>query len=183
MALVIEDGTGILGADSWLTIAEIETTLALLGYTNWTGNDPATSNPWTDAKKEVAARLATIYLDKRYCAKWTGRKTYGRDRQNLQWPRARVWDSSGYLLDSNVVPTEVLESQAILADFALVEQLQPNIDPATGTVLKSDMSKVGPLQVKQEFSGSSGSRKIYQIVDDMLCTFKLSMGVTPLWRA
>ena len=82
MALVVEDGTGVTGADSYVSIAEADTYAAANGLTSWASA--------TAAAKEIALRQATRYVDTRY--RFRGSRL--GLRQPLEWPRGDVVDGA-----------------------------------------------------------------------------------------
>ena len=74
MALVVEDGTGLSTAESYISVADADTYHSDRGNALWTG---------TDAVKEEALRQATEYLDATY--DWKG--SISLTTQALNWPR------------------------------------------------------------------------------------------------
>lgn len=55
MALTVEDGTGLVDADSFVTLEEADAYHTAAGSTNWTG---------TDESKEQALRRASRFLSR-----------------------------------------------------------------------------------------------------------------------
>lgn len=88
MAFTVEDGSGVAGANAYLSTADADAYHADRGNAFWASLD--------DATKEAALVRATDYIDKRFGRKFRGfRKTL---QQRLQWPRLSAFDDSGYLL-------------------------------------------------------------------------------------
>ena len=108
MALIIETGSNVPGAQSYVTAAEF-TAFHLAYY--------AAFSAGTEPEKEAALRRAVAYLDG---LRWSGLKSHGRD-QALSWPRAGATDKEGWGIDSDVVPVEVKEAQMILARAEIAE--------------------------------------------------------------
>lgn len=104
MALVVEDGTGLPNAESYISVADADTYHGGL----------ATSDEWTALtvlQKEAALRLATSYMDGAY--RWKG--SIVRATQALDWPRQDVVDDEGRQIAENAVPIAVREACAELA--------------------------------------------------------------------
>lgn len=78
MPLVVEDGTGVPGADSYVSIAEADAYASANGLPAW-----ATA---TTTQKEVALRRATQYVDANY--RFRGSRL--NLNQPLEWPRGDV---------------------------------------------------------------------------------------------
>jgi hypothetical protein len=109
MALTIETGSGVAGADSYATVAQLDAYVSDF----WGG-----ALTQTGTEKEAALRRAAIYMDG---LSWKGKRTTGRV-QGLAWPRADVVDADGVDVPDDVVPAEVLRAQTILAR---VEAISP----------------------------------------------------------
>lgn len=145
MAIVVEDGTGLLAAESYISVADADAYLAAMGRTAWSAaGAPA---------KEVALRKATQYIDVNY--KFRGARVKG-DLQALEFPR-----DSGY----EEWPIKNLRAACCeLAVIALSEELiVANEDrPVTAET-------VGPLSVQYGASRYSGQKR-FVLVDRLLRT-------------
>lgn len=108
MAIVVEDGTGIVTANAYATVAEVDEILAVNIHSKW-------SLITDDATKEKLIQWASRILDER--VKWFGKKTY--PTSGLAWPRTGVKDREGILIDDNLVPLAVKVATAELADHLL----------------------------------------------------------------
>lgn len=148
MALTVEDGSVVAGAESYCTVAFADTYHTNRGNTTWTG---------TDAVKEAALRKATDYMLQAYRDRWQGLRA--EDDQPLDWPRDWVV-VDGYSVDSDIVPTEVQRACAELALRALSADLY-----ADQGQLKSRV-KVGPIET--EYAAGSSQTKRYAAVDAIL---------------
>ena len=91
MPLIVEDGSGIPGANSYVTLAEAEDYFALKGVT-------------VDL---IEADLvnATQYLDLMFGMAYNGR--LADDDQSLLWPRTVFFDNLGRRRDANTIPNEL----------------------------------------------------------------------------
>lgn len=106
--IVVEDGSGIVTANAYASVEEIDEINSYRVGSAW--------NSLTDeTQKENLIIWATNILD--YRVKWFGRKTH--ETQGLAWPRTGVRDREGYCIDDNIVPKEVKEAVAILANHLI----------------------------------------------------------------
>lgn len=108
MELVVEDGTGIVIANAYATVAEVEEILSVNIHSKW-------SLLSDDAAKANLIIWASRILDER--TKWAGKKMY--ETSGLAWPRFGVRDREGFLVDDNLVPKQVKLATALLADHLL----------------------------------------------------------------
>lgn len=106
MPLLIEDGSGVAGADSWVTEAEATTYWSDRQVTDWTDALPAV--------REAKLREAADYLMLAY--RWPGQPS--TIVQRLPWPRSGVRSGSS-LYPTNAIPTQVIDAQKVLAVEAL----------------------------------------------------------------
>lgn len=149
MAFVVEDGTGLTTANSYLSVSDADDYHTDLGQSDWTG---------TDAVKESALRKATKYLDSTYV--WAG--TIKSTTQSLNWPREGVVDSEGRDLD-NQVPSKIKDATAELALLSLSGDL-------VTTTTNSDYVKREKIEgaVEVEYSASAPIGRQYRAVDRIL---------------
>ena len=84
MSFLVEDGSGLAAANSYLALAAADVYWADRDAVNW-----ATASVMA---KEAALIAATQLLDASYT--WRGRK--GSAGQALDWPRTNVVDGEGY---------------------------------------------------------------------------------------
>lgn len=140
MTIVVEDGTGLANADSYISLADADAYHAALGNAEWA----ATS---TDGR-EVALRRATQYLDTRY--QFAGEPL--TTTQALAWPRtAATWPVS--------------RLRAATCEAALRALAGPlYVDQADAPVTQET---VGPISVSYG-AGSNGGQSRLVVIDDML---------------
>lgn len=146
MALIVEDGSGVAGADSYLSVADADSHHADRGNAGWTGDVAA---------KEAALRKAADYLGQAYRLRWLGARVDAG--QALDWPRTGLEG-----IGSDVVPGEVQRAAAELALVALGADLNPPL--ARGGRVKRE--KVGPIE--SEFEDGAPGRTRYPSIDGML---------------
>lgn len=154
MALTVEDSSGVYGADSYESRANI------LAY--WVAR-PHDALAATVAAADVddvdgAAREATAWLDAEFGSHYRGvRKGHV---QGLLWPRTGAKDGAGY--DLLAVPQELKRATAELTARALAARLAPDLE--RGGMIKRE--KIGPLE--QEFFEGASVDTRYGFVAKML---------------
>jgi hypothetical protein len=170
MALVVEDGTMVSGAESYCTTAYADTYHANRGNTAWDSLD--------DDVKEASLRKATDYMVGRYRAAWAGVKK--SVSQSLDWPRDIVPVLDGptnftQYYENTIVPTEVKNACASLALRAATAALVPDQERA---VLSE---QVGPISTTYDPNSSRQTK--YVEIDDMLSPYLKNRGrAVPLVR-
>lgn len=157
MALVVEDGTGLSNAESYVSVANADARQTALGITAWTG---------TDAVKEAALRRATQYMEQRYRQRWKGTRLLRA--QALSWPRYGA-DTGDWYVESTVVPAEVANACADLAVKALSETL--NADQTRAVVRE----KVDVLETEYDRYSPQATR--FVAIDAMLAPYLMGGGV------
>jgi hypothetical protein len=167
MALTVEDGTGLAGAESYISVADADTYHSVRGQATWTG---------ADGLKEEALRRATLFIDARYGPRFSGVRYRGRD-QALMWPRAGAEDIEGWGIDHDEVPLEIARATAEAALRELVEPgfLSPDVTiSSAGQVIEKT---VGPLTLKfAEGTATDRTRPLVQIIDDILAPLLRGLG-------
>ena len=157
MALIVEDGTGLTTAESYLSVADTDTY-----NTKYTA-----SADWiaaTNDEKERSLRVATQYIDLQYGGRWRGTRT--NETQALDWPRADVEDDDGFEIDEDAIPTDLehATAEAALRDIAGDDLLAIE----TEGDITADRIKVGPIEVDQEFSNPKPQQSTYPKIDRYL---------------
>lgn len=157
MSLVVENGTGLSNAESYLSVADADVYHAARG-------NPVAWSGATTAEKETALLAATEYIDSVYRGAWKG--TRAVETQALSWPRVDAYDSDDFLIDSGVVPLEVERATAELALRALSAELMPDIsEPGS---IKRERLKAGPVETETEYQGGKSQVKEFRKVDLLL---------------
>lgn len=119
ITVVVEDGTGITGANSYATIAEI---------TEWVLTNPH-DDTWaglTDAQKNGYCVMACRVLNEQM--NWDGWKT--DSDQALDLPRSGMVDKNGDLIDNDEIPMEVKNAQCELARLLAIDDRTADPDMA-----------------------------------------------------
>jgi len=143
MALIIEDGTGVAGADAYSDVASCS------AYATAYYGAALTGSP---ADKEAAIRRATAYLNG---LAWKGTRTLGR-AQSLAWPRTGVVDCEGLSIGDAEIPLDLIYAQHELAraEFQSPGILTPAVSKANATVVRE---KVDVLEVEYDTDNLTGS--------------------------
>lgn len=160
MTIIVEDGTGLTTAETYVSVEDADAYHTAMGNTGWTG---------TEAAKEVALRRAAQYIDTRY----TYRGTRVNLNQALEWPRAF------YEMDGRTESWPVPNLKAACCEAAL-RALSDTLtaDVSTDQVIEET---VGPITVR--YAAKSGQTR-YPVVDDLLRKYVLAgAGMLRLERA
>ena len=161
--LIVEDGTGIVGADSYNSVADIDEYCLNLGYTDWPQPPEDGSEDPNLEKKKAHARRATIYLDSVYGIKVNGVKK--ESNQGLIFPRVGATNYQGVPIPEDTVPLVYKNAQC---EVALLSY--------KGVALTSDVS--GGPQLKRKriegaidkewFEGSEYTTPVFGWLDTIL---------------
>ncbi len=156
MSLVVEDGSGMSNAESYVSVNDVTAyNDAHNAVAAWTSADTTA--------RERALRLATQYLEATYNQRWLGERL--TETQALAWPRSCVW-LDGYVVDDGDMPRALLDATCELALRAIVSPLINDLtEPG---MVDLDRVKVGPIEVEQHFVGGRGQVPIYRVVDGLL---------------
>jgi len=172
MSFTVEDGSGIVGANSYLSTAAADIYWADRNNSDWAAA--------TLAVKEGALIAASQYLDVTY--RWKGRK--GSSGQGLDWPRGGVLDDEGLSAGGSALPTAVIAATAELALEALAERLLPG--QTRGGAVKREKVRVDVIAEEQEYFEGAPSGRSFPLVDRLLAGLivgRTGRGATRLRRA
>jgi len=135
MALIIEDGSIVANADSYVTVAEFRAYATKRGVTTLPVDD-ADCEPLLIRAMDYLATLEDRFKGCRVSAD-----------QMLSWPRKNVY-IFGNLYPYTSIPPQLKAGQCILAMAAMTIELQPTVDPSNANIKRD---KTGPLET--EFFG------------------------------
>lgn len=155
MALTIETGAIVSGADSYVSLVECDAYHTARGNASWAG---------TDTVKEQALRKACSYIDHRYARRWKGIRT--SPTQPLKWPRQRVvqYEEEPTILPINFIPQELKDAQCECALRYLSSDMLPDLE--NGGRVKS----VTVGSISQTFMDGASANTSYQYVNAILST-------------
>lgn len=166
MALIVEDGTGLANAESYVSVADATAYHARMGNTAWAAIS-------SDATKEQLLRKATDYMIAQYRFQFAGYRQYST--QALDWPRLYVpltdvlsANVFAQYVDSGTVPTTVKNACAELAlkanSATLMEDLTQGVIREKVDVIEVEYDKYSPQPIR------------YAQVDAMLSAFFVSQS-------
>lgn len=148
--MVVEDGTGLVDANSYISVEEADAYHLSYGNTGWDGVED----------KELLLRLASRDLDIIYGARFASTPLTGT--QGLYWPRKSFTAGNGFSISGS--PAQL---RAATAELALIEKggsvLAP--DDFAGNISKST-KKVGDLEKSIEYFGpnpSATSNRLHRV--------------------
>lgn len=161
MSLIIEDGTGLAGAESYASVAAADARCAGLGVASWAA--------LAEADKEIALRKAAIFMAT-YRTRWAGRRMY--QHQALDWPRYGVKVDDFYVA-TTIVPVDVASACIDLAVRAgSGEELLPDLDLGSNVIKRT---KVGALE-DEYFQNTTDVRERFVAVDALLAPYLGTAG-------
>lgn len=138
MALTVEDGSGIPGAESYVDVAVLQAFAAARGY----------SLPADVATLEQVLRLGTEFIET-YWKQFKGDRKADPVDQGLQWPRINVV-IDGFTVSDTTMPVPLLNATAHAAyEITLGNEPLPS---SIGRLVK--FTKIGPIE-KEFFGGDS----------------------------
>lgn len=172
MPLVVEDGTGLADAESYISVANADTYFSNRGFTLWA--------TLSTNEKEQALRRSTDYMLQVYRLKWKGTRVTGT--QALDWPRnwvvrddyefatqngAQVIGGRQYY-PADEVPIEIQNACAELAFKAAGGELAPDI------AQRVVREKVDVLEVEYDRYGPQYTQ--FRAIDNLLAPFLKDVG-------
>lgn len=159
MSLIVENGTGLANAESYISVADADTYHSNRGNTAWAS--------LTTAVKEQSLRKATDYIEQVYRLKFLGYRH--TEAQALSFPRDEVQRRDFTYLNqfsfypNDVVPTEVANACADLGLRSSTSDLTPDIERIT------KREKVASLEV--EYDDTKQAYTKYRAIDNLLAPF------------
>lgn len=165
MALIVEDGTGLVNAESFISVADATKYHSDRGNAAWAALA-------TDTLREQALRRATDYMQQVYRLRWRGyRKTLA---QAIEWPRLAVrradFDVFPAYVANDIVPVEVANACAEFALRAASAALAPDLTRAKSGVV------IGPLRVDYDPASPEATR--YRAIDGILLPYLCDTGAS-----
>lgn len=164
MALIVEDGSIVTGAESYITVTDADAYFTARSNATWTA--------MAEADKEAALRKATDYMAGRYGLRWKGYRV--SEDQELDWPRDCAY-ANGFTVPADSVPVAVQRACAELAVRASAADLSPDV----GAQVKAET--VGPISVV--YADGARQDTAYKAIDAMLAAYLQAGGGIPVVRA
>lgn len=134
MAIIVEDGTIVAGANSYLSVADVIAYFDLVGYSAYEALSP------TLLQEQILYR-AMLYIENKFRNRWKGERV--SSEQTLAFPRKYVV-VDGITIATNVIPQQLKNAvcEAVKIETAEAFALFPELD--RGGEIKSEL--VGPIQ-------------------------------------
>jgi hypothetical protein len=151
VAFTVEDGTGVTGANSYVSVADADAYFALVGT-------PALWTAATSGEKEQALFKGTQYIEAHYLWATGG---ISSTTQGLGWPRSSAEDRYGRTLDSDVVPEVVKQATCEAALRSMTEDL---LADESQRVIKERVE--GAVEIQYADDGDSTTH--YPMIDQLL---------------
>lgn len=160
MALIVEDGSIISGAESYASVANTDAyNTSFVGDASWIDA--------SEPEKERALRQATQYLDTIYFQQWRGERVQAT--QSLQWPRIGAVYNDGVAIPANSIPVPLLRATMELAIKAAGQEEPLIVDvDAPSANIRREKVKAGPVEQDIEYVGGNTSQKRFTIVENLV---------------
>lgn len=172
VVLVVEDGTGKIDANAYISLADADAYHADRFNGCWKGGED---------NRNSAILQATEYIDREFL--FVGDKTFPENPQALLWPRTGIYDDEAQLLANDEVPLAIQYATAELAMSALTNgELLP---VSTTGAVKRSRERVGVIESEQEFDADASAvfyPRVYQMLSPYLAARRLGAGASPLMR-
>lgn len=149
MALTVEDGTGVEGADAYVAIADVDSYATKFGKTGWSA--------LVAADKEIHIRRATRFIDDRFPFPGTPKTA----KQGLFFPVEELYVRSHEITG---VPRQLKDAVCELAIISVTNDLIESVGARAYTYRKV---VVGDIE-KTERYGSSNNQSIFHSVELLL---------------
>lgn len=152
MALIVEDGTRVAGANTYVDISYSEDYFEARGDTVWAG--------LSLEDKEFALIKAADYIESRFAYEFIG---YMVDRdQAMQWPRQDAVLPDGWWVQSDEIPKRLKDAQCEYALQAAIsgELIDQGATEASSSPKVAETVKVGPITVSERFKDSTANSRV-----------------------
>jgi hypothetical protein len=155
MSLIVEDGSGLSTAESYVALESFKAYCNNRGYV-YAGQ--------SDAVLEQKLRTAADYIDSR----WRFKGTRLVSTQALEFPRANLIDQSGFVVTG--IARRLTTATCELAFLAISQSLYENLSRGGGVASES----VGPISTSY-FSGAREDTK-FSYAENMLTPYIMTNG-------
>lgn len=157
MALIVEDGSIVNGANAYITAQELN------DY--WQARNVVISN--TQAEQDAAIIIATQYVDLNF--DWRG--DIISEDQPLDFPRSGVYDDENRSIDNKSIPQKLKYAVCEYAYRQLSADIQPDVYPDNLGTIKRKREKVDVVEQEIEYAENTGGYygiKRYPLADNYL---------------
>ena len=188
MTLIVEDGSGLSSANSYVPLADADAYFAARGVADWTAIGATASS------REAALMQGCRYLENAYRGRWKGFRVH--ERQALAWPRCdsapagggasagpgALTDLDGFAIPTDAVPQRVKD---VNCEAALLSLRAVDLSEAAMPPLRSRAAG----DTREVFAAAHADRNPALIAIDRLLLGLLtsapdaSFGTVPVIRA
>ncbi|QIW90749.1 UNVERIFIED_ORG: hypothetical protein GCAPEGMB_00430 [Vibrio phage V07] len=148
MAITVETGSGVAGADSYISVGEADSYFARFGNTVWSGKGTE--------QKETALKVASSYADSRWAARISAAPL--KSEQGLSLPVNGLYSPHGAPVVG--IPKKWKESVMEYALQSFRGELYRTTEQAdVSGKIKSERVTVGPITTKTEFAVNEGAAR------------------------
>lgn len=160
ITFTVEDGTGVTGATTYLSLADAEQIVEDYGL--------AWASGATDDEKKVALNNGSLFIDTRY-PPWKGYKRLST--QGLDWPRSGVVDEDGYVVPNTSVPEDIKRATVEAAVYYNNnDSLFPDADG--DGALKAEKIKIDVIEISNEYLGSDAGSEVSKKLSGLLDKYR-----------
>lgn len=166
MAIIVEDGTGLSDAESYISVADATSYLALYAANSAGVAPSAWTGAASDAVRENALRQATQWIDRKFSGQWKGRRYLAAQR--LMHPRISL-EIDGFAWSSLIdgLPRALTEACAEVALLFIGGEVLFENQDTSGRVLEEKL-KLGPIETFTKYSGGRSEDDVYSKVEASL---------------
>lgn len=159
MALVIEDGSVVESANTYVSVADVSSFCTLMNYTEWTSAPDTVAET---VKKESAIIRSMQFFES---LQYLGEKTLYDNP--LEWPRQDVYLSTGDEFPNDEIPSELKKA---VCEGAYIEYKTPSVlFEAGGSSRKIKFKKIDVLETEYfSFENSVPYPKLKKLVSKYL---------------
>lgn len=162
MALTVEDGTGKDDADAYISVADGDT------Y-NAAHEADAAYDALETVPKEKWIRLATQDIDVAFKGRWFGSRS--NEDQALAWPREGMYDSDGYAIAGDALPSVIADACIELAIAYGNGGTRLTATPTDTASVKRTKVRAGPVDREIEYTGAKYRGAEYWRIESLLIGF------------
>ncbi|QAY02068.1 virion structural protein [Vibrio phage vB_VpS_BA3] len=151
MAITVETGSGVAGADSYVSVVEADSYFARFGNTVWSGK--------STEQKETALKVASSYADSRWAARISAAPL--KSDQGLSLPANGLYSPHGAAVSGIPVKWKQAVMEYALQSFSGDLWKTATQADVSGKV-KSERVTVGPITTKTEFAATTGAAVLFK---------------------
>jgi hypothetical protein len=157
---IVEDGTEVTDATSYVSVTDMEQYWENLGYD---------FSALSTSDEQVLLNKATKVIDNYYLEYWPGQRV--TETQSLEWPRQFAKYVDGTLIDNDVIPKELKNA---VCEMAYINNAGIDLQPTVGAngvaIITTDRVEGAVTEHREYLKGSvnAGGRSRLLAVEDAL---------------